>query len=167
MRVRFLIVGLGLILSACASPTPYQRNGLSGGYSEEQTGRRTWVVKVEGNIYTSPDRVQNMLILRAADLTLEQGFQYFRILGWFDVGNRMLSTVIPGTISSSTYGGTIVSGNIATTQMQTYGTVTPPSVWNPKPFPEGKIRIEMLETPEESAIDAKVSAAELRSIVVK
>ncbi|MGH8355486.1 MAG: CC0125/CC1285 family lipoprotein [Pseudomonas sp.] len=58
-------------LSACT--TPYQRDGFAGGYSEIQLDENIWRVTFEGNGYTTALRVEELALLRSAELTLEKG----------------------------------------------------------------------------------------------
>lgn len=75
------IAALGL--SACAvTPTPYQPinapySNASGGFSELQLESNRFRVNFSGNSYTQRETVENFLLLRAADLTLAQGYDWF------------------------------------------------------------------------------------------
>ncbi len=85
---RFLItiaavVALGGALTACATPTPYQPaapgHGSSGfGYSEYKVDGTHWRVTFSGNSLTSRETVEKFLLYRAAELTLEQGADWFQ-----------------------------------------------------------------------------------------
>lgn len=75
---RFVILLVTLILSGCA--TPYQRVGITGGYSETKLGENIFLVSFRGNGYTSRDRAIDFSLLRAAELTLENGFRYFVVI---------------------------------------------------------------------------------------
>ena len=72
-----------MALSACAAyPTPYQPIGLrgapaSGGFSEVQLEPNRFRVNFAGNSYTERQTVENYLLLRASELTLSQGFDWF------------------------------------------------------------------------------------------
>lgn len=75
MRV---LVTFTVLVLACA--TPYQRAGYAGGYSETRLAEDRWIVDFWGNGYTSGARVRDFTLLRAAELTLDNGFRYFAIL---------------------------------------------------------------------------------------
>lgn len=85
-RTRILIAALGLIasLAACMTATPYQPDvaghAVSGGYSEERLADDRWRVVFSGNELTSRDRVEGYMLYRAAELTLEQGYDSFVII---------------------------------------------------------------------------------------
>ena len=73
-----------LLITGCASrSTPYQpisaANKISGGYSDERIGEDRFRVKFSGNTLTSREKVESYLLLRAAELTLEQGMDWFAI----------------------------------------------------------------------------------------
>jgi hypothetical protein len=42
-----------LILNASACSTPYQKEGLTGGYTDKYLGDDKWMITVRGNGYTS------------------------------------------------------------------------------------------------------------------
>ena len=73
-----------LALAACVTATPYQPNvagqAVSGGYSEECFEAKRCRVEFAGNTLTSRDRVEGYLLYRAAELTLENGYDWFVIV---------------------------------------------------------------------------------------
>lgn len=64
-----------LLIFNCS--TPYQPQGTLGGYSEEKITSNIYVVKFQGNQHTKPEKVQNYLLYRCAELTKERGYAYF------------------------------------------------------------------------------------------
>lgn len=82
---RLLIAGAlvaATALSACATPTPYQparltARGPINGFSEAPLESNRWRVSFNGNSVTSREQVEDALLLRAAELTLQQGFEHF------------------------------------------------------------------------------------------
>lgn len=67
-------------LSACATATPYQPMGATsvrGGYADERLGEDRFRVTFAGNTVTSRDTVEMYLFYRAAELTLENGYDCF------------------------------------------------------------------------------------------
>lgn len=77
--VRILVlVPLFCLLSACV--TPYQSEGYGGGFTDSPLGGGKYRVDVRGNGYSSLKHVQDMALVRAADLTVRQGHNYFVIL---------------------------------------------------------------------------------------
>lgn len=73
------IFALGL--AACsASPTPYQAIGEDGGYTDQQLESDRYRVKFEGNSATSRETVEDYALFRAAELTLQTGNDYFKVV---------------------------------------------------------------------------------------
>ena len=106
--MRGLISGAVLIaLAACA--TPYQANGLSGGFTDFSMGGNQHMIKVNGNGYTSSERATTIAYVRAADLAVSQGFTHFLILG-FDESGRTYSQTTPGRATTSTFANAQTSG---------------------------------------------------------
>lgn len=79
-----LTVALAAALAGCATPTPYQPNipgqAASGGYSEIRVEPNRWRVSFAGNSLTSRETVEGYLLFRAAELTTQQGFDWFSIV---------------------------------------------------------------------------------------
>jgi hypothetical protein len=77
-------LGLTLGLSACETATPYQPNvhgqATSGGYSEVRLEADRWRVTFTGNSMTSRETVEGYLLFRAAELTLQNGDDWFSIV---------------------------------------------------------------------------------------
>ena len=75
-----LTAGLG----ACATATPYQpfvkNAAASGGYSETRLEPNRWRVTFAGNSLTSRETVEGYLLFRAAELTLQNGDDWFAIV---------------------------------------------------------------------------------------
>jgi hypothetical protein len=75
---------LATTLAACATPTPYQPNipgqATSGGYSEVRVEPNRWRVSFAGNSLTSRETVEGYLLFRSAELTVQQGYDWFSIV---------------------------------------------------------------------------------------
>lgn len=71
-------------LAACATPTPYQPNirgqAVSGGFSETRLEGDRWRVNFTGNTLTDRETVEGYLLYRAAELTRDQGYDWFTIV---------------------------------------------------------------------------------------
>src|SRR3546814_3976294 len=75
-------IGTGtLMLAGCASPTPYQPATGHGfnrtGFSEQRIESNRYMVSFSGNSLTSRETVERYLLFRAAELTVQQGFDHF------------------------------------------------------------------------------------------
>ncbi len=64
------------MLSACGS-TPYQPEGLTGGYTDSKIDSTTWAVKFGGNGYSSMDEVFVFWLYRCAEITVREGYTHF------------------------------------------------------------------------------------------
>jgi hypothetical protein len=89
MRLRFLkpvllATAAALTLSACATATPYGPAGVNSrfGYSDQRVDADRYRVSFAGNSVTSREQVEMALLLRAAEVTAENGFD------WFSTVNR-------------------------------------------------------------------------------
>lgn len=75
---------LSAAVGGCKTATPYQprvAGARVGGYSEERLGPDRWRVRFSGNTATSRERVERYLLYRAAELTLQQGADWFEETG--------------------------------------------------------------------------------------
>lgn len=78
---KLIIAAVGaLILAGCATPTAYAPVGYagqSGGYSEQRLQADRWSVAFTGNSLTSRETVETYLLYRAAELTVQSGYDWF------------------------------------------------------------------------------------------
>lgn len=68
-----------LALSACATATPYAPAGEGSryGYAEQRIDSDRYRVNFSGNSVTSRDQVEMALLLRAAEVTRQNGYDWF------------------------------------------------------------------------------------------
>lgn len=70
-----------MLVAGCATETPYRPATGSGfyrtGFSERQVEANRFLVNFAGNTVTDRDTVERYLLFRAAELTLQNGFDYF------------------------------------------------------------------------------------------
>jgi hypothetical protein len=77
-----IVVALAGILAACVTPTPYQPAPPRGfGYSEVRLDQNKFRVTFRGNSLTPRETVEDYLLYRAAELTLQNGYSHFLIVG--------------------------------------------------------------------------------------
>jgi hypothetical protein len=87
MKKAELIASAALLalLGGCATPTPYQPlakpGSMQGGYSDQQIEANRFRVTFAGNSMTSRETVETYLLYRAAQLTVERGFDWFVMAG--------------------------------------------------------------------------------------
>lgn len=82
--IRSILAASGAVaLTACTTATPYQpyrphsAGGTHGGYSEQRLAPDQYQVRFHGNSMTSRDRVEGYMLYRAAELTLQNGYDWF------------------------------------------------------------------------------------------
>jgi len=81
-----LVLASTLLTAGCVTPTPYQpyrdewSGGVHGGYSDKQLAADIFRVRFHGNELAARDRVEGYMLYRAAELTLQRGFDWFVIL---------------------------------------------------------------------------------------
>ena len=83
MRILGGVLGLAMLglLGGCGGqPTPYQPAADGYGYSEQQIEENRYRVTFAGNQLTPPGTVQNYLLYRAAEITLDRGYDYFTVV---------------------------------------------------------------------------------------
>lgn len=75
------VIAAGLAVASCMTATPYQPAVGSGsartGYWDEQVDADRFRVSFSGNSLTSRDTVERYLLYRAAELTVQRGFDHF------------------------------------------------------------------------------------------
>jgi len=108
-----LAVLLAILLAGCA--TQYQAQGLSGGYTDTQLGENIFQVSFRGNGYTPSERAADFALLRAAEVTMENGFRYFVVV---ESGRDASVSAFTTPTQSYTTGSAYSYGNTA------YGSAT-------------------------------------------
>lgn len=81
--VRLIMLGgTALLLAACATATPYGPAETGGGYgfSDQRIEENRYRITFRGNSLTSRETVENSLLFRAAELTVERGYDYFIVV---------------------------------------------------------------------------------------
>lgn len=72
-----IIISLILALIACS--TPYQPKSILGGYTDTRLDSNTVRVSFYGNGYTNREGVENKMLYRCAEVTLQDSYDYFII----------------------------------------------------------------------------------------
>lgn len=96
------LAGTALLLAACTTATPYgPATGSRGyGFSDQRIEDNRYRITFRGNSVTSRETVENALLYRAAELTVELGYDYFIAIENDTEANRSYST----TSSPAFYG---------------------------------------------------------------
>lgn len=78
----WLFCGILALASACATATPYQPAGSGSeyGFSEQKIEDDRWRISFRGNALTERELVETFLLYRAAQVTVEQGFDHFIVV---------------------------------------------------------------------------------------
>ena len=69
----------GVLLGACATATPYQPAREGQGYTEQRLETNRYRITYSGNSATPRETVENYLMYRAAEVTLNNGYDWFVI----------------------------------------------------------------------------------------
>src|SRR5260370_12391280 len=78
MRSNLIVLSVACLLAGCA--TAYECDGVSGGYSDQVRDGNIVQVSFRGNGLTTPETLQSFVIRRCAEVTLQDGFNYFVLL---------------------------------------------------------------------------------------
>lgn len=74
MRAILLLL---LLAASVGCTTGYQKNGFNGGYNEERLGPDRYRISVIASGVTTAERAEQIMMLRAAELARQNGFQKF------------------------------------------------------------------------------------------
>lgn len=110
MRLASYLILLGVICGfGCA--TPYKSAGIMGGFSQRRLAEDMFRVNFRGNGYTSRERTQDFAMLRASELTLENGFKFFAVI---DEENTTRVSTYTTSGTAHTTGSAFVNGPFVT-----------------------------------------------------
>ena len=70
-----------LLTAGCATVTPYQPMQNGQGYGDQRIESNRYRVNFAGNSTTPRETVENYLLFRATELTLQNGYDYFVMTG--------------------------------------------------------------------------------------
>lgn len=75
-----LVIAAIALIAGCATQTAYQPAAERGdyGYTDTQLTERRYRITFTGNSLTDKETVQDYMLLRAAEVTLENGYHWFR-----------------------------------------------------------------------------------------
>jgi hypothetical protein len=107
MYIKLFFVLLLFFITSCS--TGYQSQGLAGGYSEQLTGQNTATVFYKSNAFSSMSETRKHAMRRAAELTLQKGYDYFLI----ESDNQYVKNQkFSGTVQCNTYGYSTTCNNV-------------------------------------------------------
>lgn len=120
-----IVIFIALNIFSCA--TPYQPHGLAGGFSSTQLSENVFRVSFTGNGYTNAMKATDYTLLRSAELSAMNGFDYFTVVNENNTTSRSSYTtpVTANTnLTTNTYGNVSAYGNTARYNSNSYGTAT-------------------------------------------
>ncbi len=104
---KIIAIVMAAMLSACA--TPYGKYGIAGGYTDSRIDENTFSISVDTNGFTNQQTTSMHALYRAAELTVENGFDFFVIASVANNSTSM-AMAMPGSSTSNTavnaYGST-------------------------------------------------------------
>ena len=96
-------------LAACATATPYQPLKAGEGYSEQKLEANRYRIAFGANASTPRRKTADYVLLRAAELTLEQGYDYFVMTGQ-STGAEPRSSALSVGVGGFSFGGGVGAG---------------------------------------------------------
>ena len=100
MKKVLLILLISSFFVGCS--TTYQPNGRTGGYSDQQLEDDVFRVNFYGNGFTSITTVEDFLTFRSAEITLQNGYNYFANIESKNNESNSYSLKNNGTINETT-----------------------------------------------------------------
>ncbi len=107
MKQSLFIAPLIMALMGCA--TGYHPDSFNGGYNAFRLSKDVYRVGFSGNAYTSREQAYQFALRRAAEIAIDQGFRYFKVIQSSSMINKNASRT---PLMANTYYG---SSNSITT----------------------------------------------------
>jgi hypothetical protein len=99
-RVLVVLVSSIILIVLAGCETPYGPTSLMGGFSETQVAPDVFSINFRGNGFTTSERSWDFVMLRAAELTLQNSFRYFAVVRE-DASTEVSAFTMPGYASTS------------------------------------------------------------------
>ena len=146
MKARATLSGFACAAALTACATPYQNTGLLGGVSAYRLDETTVQIAARGNGFTDPDTIGRYVMRKAAEETVDDGYDLFIVLSSED-RTRTGSFYTPGSATTTASGSTDYVGNSA------YGNATARTTYLPPQAhrfvkPGEAVTIKMLKGPK-------------------
>lgn len=133
---KVVAVCLAFTLFACA--TPYGPYGILGGFTDSRIDENTFSISVDTNGFTTQQTTSMHALYRAAELTVENGFDFFVVASGASYSNSM-AMVMPSSSTSRTTINTY--GSSSTAYARTTTNYAPTTVM-PMVFPNSTLIIK-------------------------
>jgi hypothetical protein len=127
----FAVILACVYLQGCGA-TKYQDMGWTGGFEENEVSPGTWRLSFSGNGFTSQETVQTYWLYRAAEFTLQKGYDGFSVGASLHLTSFVPKTAT-GLVKAQTYSNApdfkpAISGTI--TLLKKPVTANPPRVFD-------------------------------------
>lgn len=173
--MRFVVFVFFLALGGCQ--TPYQPEGIGGGYEDIRLSDDTFEIRARGNGYSTEAHTRNIVLLRASELAKQNGFSHFLILdGSMKTTEKTYTSPgystttghanVYGNVNSSVYGNTVSSVYSGTAYGTSNTTYMPPQT-HTIANQHGRIIAKMLNAPAPGAMDANMIYDQLHPKLAK
>jgi hypothetical protein len=110
MKMYTCLIALSAACLFISCATTYQPVGFTGGYSDQRLDDNTVQISFRGNGFTAPETVHSYLLRRCAEITLQDGYNYF----------VLVDAEEPNEGSTNVYGAKLNSKFRATTTIKMF-----------------------------------------------
>lgn len=86
MKNTFFCISILALLSGCATHY-HSQNMFGNGFSETQTSPDSFIVNFHGNKHSKSSQMMQYAVRRAAELCLQSGYKYFKIVNTLDTSD--------------------------------------------------------------------------------
>lgn len=76
MKLKLTMLIIASLASGCTS---YKPDGFTGGFSDLRLSENVFQVSARGNAFASAKEIQEMVLLRSAEVVLGSGYRYFEV----------------------------------------------------------------------------------------
>ncbi len=98
---KLMILSLAAVLAGCA--TSYQPMKSNGGYDETQVSNNVWQIRGKANGYSERSRLEDITLLRAAEIGCLNDFRFFNVTDRMFSGQNIKNMTM--TVSYNNLGG--------------------------------------------------------------
>lgn len=126
--MKVFAICIAVALTTCA--TPYGKYGIAGGFTDSRIDDNTFSISVDTNGFTSQQTTSMQALYRAAELTSENGFDYFLVVSDAKNSSSMLMAIPGSSTSYSTanvYGSTVQAVTTTTHTQTTFMPIAYPN----------------------------------------
>jgi hypothetical protein len=160
IKITVILTAIALLIS-CA--TPYQPKSFMGGYTDSRIDSNTARVTFYGNGHTSRETVENDMLYRCAQVTLNDGYDYFVIVEG-ETTPTYSSFTTPGTYNGYTNTNVNVYGNTGYTTSTTTGYYQPGQTFTTQRF-QATVIIKMFKGQKPAGLFNAYNAKEILSYI--